>query len=285
MTVAVFLLHRVAPRSNDAWELCLEPAEFEAFVEALVASGTLTDLASALDDEARDPGRLRCVLTFDDGYAELLHHAMPVLRRLEAPATVFLPTRYVEDGAPFWWDVLLWLGGRPDRLRRMQALWSWDRSASSDAATIDAWCGRFKRLPPERRDPMIEAIGAPTHISGAMCRAALKDLPNTVRLEPHGHTHTVLSALGESQAAREIRASCARIAAWTGRPPRFFAYPNGQPADFAAAHIEALRECGLTHALTTVPEMVHDRSDAYALPRLSVKPGAALQQLEEILNS
>src|SRR5712692_9384383 len=47
------------------------------------------------------------VLTFDDGFLDFAEHAAPLLRRLDLPATVFLPTRYcgrVSDwpGQPRW---------------------------------------------------------------------------------------------------------------------------------------------------------------------------------------
>jgi peptidoglycan/xylan/chitin deacetylase (PgdA/CDA1 family) len=282
MTVAIFLLHRIAPRINDPWELSVEPAEFEGFVEALVASGALVDLPQALADHAEDPRRVRCVLTFDDGYDDLRRYAFPVLRLLRARTALFLPTRYVADGAPFWWEALTWLGQQPDHLRRVEAAWGWETKANA-AATVDAWCGRLKRLPPEIRDPMIDAIGLPPGLPRAIAIADLADIPETVQVECHGHSHTVLTALTDHQVEEEVRLCCDYLAAWTGRRPRIFAYPNGQPDDFTSVHADVLRGAGFTHALTTVSEVIRSRPDPCALPRICVKPGRALRQLEEVL--
>lgn len=46
------------------------------------------------------------VLTFDDGYRNNLTHALPILRRYNAPATFYLPTGFLDNPKPFWWDRL-----------------------------------------------------------------------------------------------------------------------------------------------------------------------------------
>jgi peptidoglycan/xylan/chitin deacetylase (PgdA/CDA1 family) len=46
------------------------------------------------------------VLTFDDGYRNNLTHAMPILRRYNAPATFFVPTGFLDNPKPFWFDRL-----------------------------------------------------------------------------------------------------------------------------------------------------------------------------------
>jgi len=46
------------------------------------------------------------VLTFDDGYRNNITHALPILRRYNAPATFFVPTGFLDNPRPFWWDRL-----------------------------------------------------------------------------------------------------------------------------------------------------------------------------------
>jgi peptidoglycan/xylan/chitin deacetylase (PgdA/CDA1 family) len=45
-------------------------------------------------------------ITFDDGYESFYTLALPVLKKYDFPATMFLPTDYVNQDAIFWWDKL-----------------------------------------------------------------------------------------------------------------------------------------------------------------------------------
>jgi peptidoglycan/xylan/chitin deacetylase (PgdA/CDA1 family) len=283
MSVAIFLLHRVSPRVDDPWDLSLEPAEYERFIEVLVDSGTLTNLPQAISDHAENPHKLRCVLTFDDGYDDLRQYAFPVLKRMCAPAMLFLPTRYVADSKPFWWDVLLWLRRQPNALQRVATDWGWEME-STVSATIDNWVGRVKSLPPEIRDCMMEGIPIPPDLPRAISVADLAAIPDSVDIQCHGHSHSVLSALSDFQVQEEVCLSCDHLAAWTGKRPNVFAYPNGQPSDFSPVHARVLQTAGISYALTTVSGMIKDRPDPYSLPRILLKPGQAMQQLEGVLS-
>ena len=46
------------------------------------------------------------VLTFDDGYADNLWNAKPLLEKYELPATVFITSGSLDSPTEFWWDDL-----------------------------------------------------------------------------------------------------------------------------------------------------------------------------------
>ena len=46
------------------------------------------------------------VVTFDDGYADNLYNAKPLLERYEIPATIFLTSGCIGQNREFWWDEL-----------------------------------------------------------------------------------------------------------------------------------------------------------------------------------
>jgi peptidoglycan/xylan/chitin deacetylase (PgdA/CDA1 family) len=65
--------------------------------------------------------RRKIVVTFDDGYADSLLNAKPLLERHEIPATVFVTSGNVGQEREFWWDeldrVFLHSGRLPKELR------------------------------------------------------------------------------------------------------------------------------------------------------------------------
>ncbi len=69
---------------------------------------SLDDAVAALAAPA--PPHDLVVITFDDGTADFVEHAVPILAKYSLPATLYLATEFVEQGRSFWDDgtVLSW---------------------------------------------------------------------------------------------------------------------------------------------------------------------------------
>ncbi len=103
----ILLYHRIADPPSDPFGLSVTPAGFAEHLEVirkLARPTSLPDLVRSLG--GRRVPRRAVVLTFDDGYADNLHAARPLLERFEIPATVFIATGYVGGDREFWWDDL-----------------------------------------------------------------------------------------------------------------------------------------------------------------------------------
>jgi peptidoglycan/xylan/chitin deacetylase (PgdA/CDA1 family) len=95
--------HRVAEARHDPGAMCVSPRHFAeqlAVVRDCAQPVPLRQLLSYLAD-GRLPPRL-IAFTFDDGYADNLSHAWPLLERFGVPATLFIATGYA--GGAFPWD-------------------------------------------------------------------------------------------------------------------------------------------------------------------------------------
>ncbi len=103
----ILLYHHVGEGYSDPWSLCVSPQHFSEQLEILqkkTLSVRLQELVTALDRGNIPRGSV--VVTFDDGYADNLHKAKPLLERYDVPATVFLTTWYINARSEFWWDEL-----------------------------------------------------------------------------------------------------------------------------------------------------------------------------------
>ena len=58
-------------------------------------------------------------ITFDDAYAGVQKHAMPVLRDLGMPATIFVASDHAQLGATYWWDE-----AERERVELGEAMWA-----------------------------------------------------------------------------------------------------------------------------------------------------------------
>jgi peptidoglycan/xylan/chitin deacetylase (PgdA/CDA1 family) len=100
--VRVLGYHRI---SDSRHVLSVRPASFKQQLETTLDSGAVPlSVTEALDrlDRGESDGRFFCV-TFDDGYLDNLEHAVPVLRELGVPATIFVPTRIIDGDATYHW--------------------------------------------------------------------------------------------------------------------------------------------------------------------------------------
>jgi peptidoglycan/xylan/chitin deacetylase (PgdA/CDA1 family) len=113
----ILMYHRIAPPGLDPWRLRVTPDHFEQQLSALKARFEVISLAEI---PHRQDFRNTVAITFDDGYADNLLRAKPILEEFETPATVFITTSYVNADREFWWDELeqlfLYPGVLPERL-------------------------------------------------------------------------------------------------------------------------------------------------------------------------
>jgi peptidoglycan/xylan/chitin deacetylase (PgdA/CDA1 family) len=97
--------HRIGSSTGDLYEVCVSPENFSEHLHELRKHAhpiRLSKLVQHLKDGSL-PDRSIAV-TFDDGYADNLYTAKPLLEKYEIPATVFVCTGYT--GKEFWWDEL-----------------------------------------------------------------------------------------------------------------------------------------------------------------------------------
>jgi len=94
--VIILLYHRVFKATLDPQLLCVTPENFASHMEHLRRNYivlSLTQLQQMLVEE--NLPRKAVVVTFDDGYADNLWNAKPILEMYEVPATIFITTGYI----------------------------------------------------------------------------------------------------------------------------------------------------------------------------------------------
>ena len=89
------MYHAVSDELEDA--LAVRVADFDRQLSDLVAAGYRGATARQILERPHDRRLLH--VTFDDAYASVVN-ALPTLRRLHLPATIFVCTDYANDGRP-----------------------------------------------------------------------------------------------------------------------------------------------------------------------------------------
>jgi len=95
----VLIYHRVG--AGQGREMDVPAARFERHMRMLRSRTDVVPLEEGLERlQGAPPRRDLVAVTFDDGYREVYTRAWPVLRDLRIPATVFLPTGFMDGTSP-----------------------------------------------------------------------------------------------------------------------------------------------------------------------------------------
>lgn len=274
--LSILLFHRVLPSPDPLFANDPDARQFAALMRALREQFTPIPLSEGLERLRRNalPRRAVCV-TFDDGYADNLTVAAPILEALEIPATVFIASGYLNGGI-MWNDrVSEALRRHPgDRLDvREYGLGLHDlKDVGGRARLVDRLLQSLKYRPADERERIaceLAARYAPDLTSPMLTTAQLRQLhAQGIEIGGHTTTHPILAATDERTAYAEIAGNKEALEGLLGERLRIFAYPNGKPGqDFLPIHAQMVQRVGYAAAVTTSPGVATGSSDPFRLPR------------------
>ncbi|HEY3636584.1 MAG TPA: polysaccharide deacetylase family protein [Rhizomicrobium sp.] len=288
--VALFF-HGVTPRINDPRvEINHHTAEsFRAIATRLKRCFNVLPL-SALDDVLKRPERhARTVfLMADDGYANTLETAAPILEDLHLPWTLFVSTQHIETGE---WNPLilarLFLYFAPDGSYRIPHFPEPIRlgTAAEREKLALSLLPDLKKLPADFARESVTAFKnafTPAQLDALKMRFPSERYLTWTEIErlhargveigAHAHWHWPMN---EYQSGNYLHAQArwARqaIASHVGAC-RYFAYPFGNVGDVSHAAIHAVRDAGYDYAFTTLSGTLHGSVNRWCLPRYALRP-------------
>ena len=286
----IFTLHRVLPEEPPAFSpnaiLQVRPNFLDYVIERLREMGVdIISLDEALDRlAAPTKGRLFAVLTFDDAYKDNLRYALPILRKHEAPFTLYVPTALVDGVGELWWQAI------EDIIARQQAIalvsggetdYVDTITAKQKAEAFNTLYWQMRKMPEPERVSLVRSFAASYGYDlEKQCRDLIMDWQE-LRLfagEPlctigaHTVHHYELAKLPLEQARSEMAQSADILLAQFGERPAHFSYPLGGPLSAGKREFELARELGFRSAVTTRPGGLYPRhaQNPHALPRVSL---------------
>ncbi|MCZ6698056.1 MAG: polysaccharide deacetylase family protein [Planctomycetota bacterium] len=258
--IGIVTYHSVSARPSvftDDTGLRIHPVAFERQIEYLESNfrpTALREVIAALEERRRLERAI--VITFDDGYADNLRCAFPILYRRRIPMTVFPVASIIGNADLLWQHKLAWLirHGHADRVGA--AFSSAGYPPGHDGERIADYARRcFRPDLPEILESVLEIAGTNGRTLAGRFRPYVepdevaKADPEFVEFGNHTLTHPVLSSLSGDRQRAEIAGGFDQIKRLTGRPPTSFAYPFGLKPHYSEVTEKLVVETGHRAAL------------------------------------
>jgi peptidoglycan/xylan/chitin deacetylase (PgdA/CDA1 family) len=289
---AILTLHHVRPPRRDAFQpnrlLEVAPAFLEDVLRGLrraqVDIINLDEMHRRLTE--RDFRRRFVCLTFDDGYRDNLRYALPILRKHQAPFTVYIPTSFPDRLGELWWLTLEHAIARRSRISLVMD--GEDRRYDCDSTEAKYelyehiyWWLRSLDTEEELRR-VVRDLGVRYGVDDAALRDDLcmtwpeiDEIASDPLATIGAHTvnHVMLRKARDDAAVRnEMQQSAAVIEAALGTRPRHFSYPVGDRTSAGPREFRIAAELGFRTAVTTRPGVLFPEHVGHmtALPRISL---------------
>jgi peptidoglycan/xylan/chitin deacetylase (PgdA/CDA1 family) len=281
--VIILTYHRVTEKWDETLDysqpgMVVTVAGFERQLAILMEHFDIVTLSALLrdDDRTSQRARPRCVITFDDGWRDNYDLALPILRRHDLPATIYLSTDFIGTDRAFWHTELIYLFTQTDvsrslgnepafrrypdpvrhELRRLATI------RPLVARDLDPLIETVKTLCDEEAiDDLVQALAQTVGLRRPLVQGRRFFLDwEQVRamaaagfaIGSHGCSHRILTRLPAEAAREELVRSKAEIERRVGVNVEHFAFPNnaGSEALVTAAATAGYRTACLGEPVT-----------------------------------
>jgi peptidoglycan/xylan/chitin deacetylase (PgdA/CDA1 family) len=306
----ILLYHRINELNTDPQLLSVTPERFAEHLQIIRRYGKPVTLQQLIETIQYGSLSSRAIaITFDDGYADNLHNALPLLEHYSSPTTFFVTTGYIDREREFWWDeldrLLLQPGVLPETLTLTinGSTHHWDLNeaahySESNCLRNRCWnvlekndptsrhniyrvlCRLLQPLPEEGRQKImddllrwanIEPKRRPSHKTLSEKEIIRLAKTGLAEIGTHTTSHPVLSMLKPDMQQIEIEESKGRLEKIIGRPVNSISYPFGTKSDYTDETVAIVRRAGFNCACSAFAGAVCKGTDPFQLPRFLVR--------------
>lgn len=281
--ILVLIYHRVATLPSDPHQLAVSPENFLNHMMYIKNNFPVL----RFEDTWSNIKELSIVITFDDGYADNIRSALPILEKVGVPATFFISTGYLGSQREFWWDdlerILLQERVLPSTFTFHDAMYgnTWPTESYPERHNLyQNFHQLVRKVDAARRADWFRQLrvwadlgeeGRTSH--RIMTIHELQELAssNLVTIGAHTVSHTPLAVLPYDQQQQEIFESKRQLEELTGRNISVFSYPFGGKGDYTPESVQLCRKAGYIRSASNYPGQVHRWTDSHQIPRNLVR--------------
>lgn len=285
----ILTYHRFSERASEAATSARAFSEQLEYLRAHYTILPLSTMARSLAEGSPLP-RACAAITIDDGYRDAREIAFPLLRKYEAPATLFVVTDFLDRKTWLWTDKLRFLtfnapaGSRevalPNRTLPIEL-----NGRASRLLAADRVNSALKALPEDAKQEAIDLVAeqfgielppGPPEEFGPISWDEAREMDGAgVEIGSHTVTHPILTHVEGERLSFELKQSRARLEETLGREVNLFCYPNGDCDSSVRAEVArsgylaaVTTEEGLNETRLSGSRLNEAGADLFALKRI-----------------
>jgi len=282
----VLAYHRVLPpqiaeQFNMQESMWISVDAFNDDIIWMRSRGDIVDLDTIFDFSAPNK-RPMFSITFDDGWIDNYEYAFPILKQHDVPATIFLVTNAIETGCLFWVEDFLYKMAQlqevmpPEKINHILLRYylkvGVKQSKITDTQQLaEGFAELIKPVTRRGRDALLNDLYKdlgldPDPLSSQILKwSDIVDMSECgIEFGSHTHTHEILQYADNALIEKELKVSKDMITEKTGKPVKYFCYPN---ARYRNENADLVKRAGYEYAFRIHNLSVTENQDKCFIPR------------------
>ncbi|MGE0636801.1 MAG: polysaccharide deacetylase family protein [Bacteroidia bacterium] len=283
MKANIFLFHRVSPQRDKLWDP-LSPERFDEILKYLKSKFEIHQIETLLANTSLTRSKKPLAsIVFDDGYKDYIEYALPILKKHNLSASMYLVTDCVESGIPPWTYVLdnAIVSTKKNKIEV-------DNSLFPEKLKYTAWKNETEKIAfAKKLKPFLKTVSNGTREK--IYKQVIKSLDDVHSPEKlmmnwkeineiktagtiigsHTAKHPLLAKIEtESEIENELKSSAEKIKEHIGEFPLTISYPIG---NFDELVKNSAKKTGYKFGLA-VEQKIYDstKHDLFAVPRIEL---------------
>ena len=273
---AILNYHRVLPSNkidNSLVNISVSTDNFINQLNYLTKNFNIISLDELLLHLKSKSNEFKIAITFDDGYKDNLNYAYPILEKFDAPATIYIITKFINNKFIPWWIKLDYFIKNKKKIdtnkKKLFNLYK-NKLLLSDQLAIDK--------------NVLSILGKNNKLKYNNIFLDQKEIQylskqKLITIGSHSHSHYNFSKLTEEQTLSEFKTSKSILENMINKKILHFSYPYGGYENINFKFNKLLKNLGYLSAVTTVRKKLY-MSDQFELPRVFINNDNHLLRLK-----
>lgn len=204
------------------------------------------------------------LITLDDGDMSVYDNALPIFKKYNIPAILFVITDLINTNKPFWWnEIKYYIGSKEGNIKSWEVK-NWSNKKREDYLN-DL---RKNSLKPELKFKQLTIF-------------QLQEMQDAgIVIANHSHTHPMYDKCTELELEKEVELSTFKLKE-LGFTPDVFAYPNG---NYSLLAEEISKKHGIVATFLFDHNINRGKVDPLRISRLKINDSTPLWKLKLILS-